>query len=253
MNIKKRQEVINLMPWYNLGKLSDAEKAMLDEAFAEDPSLKEQLDLDHEIMSKVLADPKLLDRSAFESSTIRLEKVLAQIDDTVVTKIPEKQRTIIKDEVQTTGLTMRVKLFFADLLSGSSHSFTYGVFAALSVVQLALLVFFVVPSSSLVKDDNHYTSNDLIDGKPRLVQGPEATESDNIPNGLVLPLPLKDNILIEGFHSDTLGDLKLKLEMVPGSDGHYTVRLNRELTQQEAEVIENELSHKTAKIVFVGE
>ena len=246
MNIKKRQEVINLMPWYNLGKLSDAEKSMLDEAFAEDPSLREQLNLDKDIMSKVLADPKLLDRSAFESSAIRLDKVLAQIDGTVETKIADKKQPVVKEKRQSVDLFAGVKAFFTDLLAGSSHSFTYGVFAALTAVQLALLVFFVVPST--VQQSEFVTSS----GESKVVPNPSSVPlPDNKSSGLVLLFPLKDNISIEGITGKSLGDLKL--ELLPDSDGHYRVRLNRELTPDEIEVVKNELSRKTAKIVFVGE
>jgi len=247
MNIKKRQEVINLMPWYNLGKLSDAEKTMVDEALSEDASLREQLSLDQDIMSKVLADPKLLDRSAFESSDIRLDKVLSLIDETVVTKLASKPQVVAKEKQPSVSMLTVIKSFFADLLTGSSHSFTYAVFAALTVVQLALLMFFVVPSTM--------QDNDFIDGyapvtEDKKVIVPEPAGA-NIDSSLDLEIMMKDNIVIEGFPNESIGDLEL--ELLPNSDGKYHIRPSRKLKPAEIEVIKNGLLDDTAEVKFAGE
>jgi len=249
MNIKKRQEVINLMPWYNLGKLSDAEKTMVDEALSEDASLREQLSLDQDIMSKVLADPKLLDRSAFESSDIRLDKVLSQIDETVVTKLASKPQVVAKEKQPSISMLTGVKSFFADLLAGSSHSFTYAVFAALTVVQLALLMFFVVPST--MQDNDFGNSDGFItssDGNKNLVPEPAGS---NIDSSLDLEIMMKDNIVIEGFPNESIGDLEL--ELLPNSDGKYHIRPSRKLKPAEIEVIKNGLLDDTAEVKFASE
>lgn len=248
MNIKKRQEVVNLMPWYNLGKLSAAERSMVDEAINENPSLKEQLTLDQHIRAKVVADPKLLNRSAFETSSIRLDKVLAKIDETVVKSIEPKLATVIKAKRDPLNLLMGVKSFFNSLLSGSSHSFTYAVFAALTVVQIALLLFFVVPSTMQNTSEFSTASN----GETKLIQEPTLTEPiDKAASGLVLLVAMEDNIQIEGFISKTLGNIKF--DLVPDNFGYYRFRLNRNLTLDEIEVLKNELSHKTKNVIFVGE
>ena len=248
MNIKKRQEVINLMPWYNLGKLSDAEKFMVDEALIKDPSLREQLSLDEDIMTKIVADPKLLDRSAFESSSVRLDKVLAQLDGSVAAKPVSEPVQAAPKKQRSPGVLTRVKSYFMDLLAGSSHSFTYAVFAALTVVQLALLMFFVVPST-MQKNADYTTASD---GESKLAQAPAlAPSTDNKISGLVLLVTMEDNIQTEGFTSKTLGDIKF--DILPDDYGYYRVRLNKTLTPKEIEVLKNELSHKNAKVIFVGE
>ena len=248
MNIKKRQEVVNLMPWYNLGKLSDAEKTLVDEALTEDPSLKDQLSLDQQIRATVVTDPSLLDRSAFESSDLRLNKVLAQIDETVVKSIEPKATPVAKEKEATQSPFDSVTSFFTNLLSGSSHSFTYAVFAALTVVQLALLLFFVVPSTMQSNDGFNTASGE----KGKIVPEPAPmTLQDRAPSGLVLMIAIEDNIKIEGFISKTFGDLEL--ELIPDSYGYYRFRLNKDLTREEIEVLKNELSHKTNNVIFVGE
>jgi len=248
MNIKKRQEVVNLMPWYNLGKLSDAEKKLVDEALIEDSSLKDQLSLDQQIRATVVSDPALLDRSAFESSEIRLNKVLAQIDETVVKAIEPKAAPLAKEKESTQTAFHGVKAFFTNLLSGSSHSFTYAVFAALTVVQLALLLFFVVPSTMQINDGFDTAAGE----KSKLVPEPAPISlQDKVPSGLVLMIAIEDNIKVEGFVSKTFGDLEL--ELIPDNYGYYRFRLNKDLTLEEIEVLKNELSHKTNNVIFVGE
>ena len=248
MNIKKRQEVVNLMPWYNLGKLSDAEKTLVEEALIEDSSLQEELSLDQNIRAKVVAEPDLLNKSAFASCDVRLNNVLAQIDDTVVKPIDTKTKAAFKEKTPTISPFSGVKFFFTDLLSGSSHSFSYAVFAALTVVQLALLLFFVVPST-MQKSSEFSTAS----GDPSTpAQAPSMnTASDNKASGLVLLVAMEDNIQIEGFISKTLGDIKF--DLIPDNYGYYRFRLNRNLTLEEIEVLKNELSHKTKNVIFVGE
>ena len=247
MNIKKRQEVINLMPWYNLGKLSAEEKLMVDDALTEDPSLAKQLALDQSIMSKVVADPKLLDRSAFAPSTVRLDKVLAQIDEGIAAKTEKKPSRKVKVKKQPVDAFAGLKAFFGNLISGSSHSFTYAVFAALTVVQLALLMFFVVPSTM------PSSTFEAASGSSRSAPAPAFDESmtDNNPSSLVLLIAMKDNIPLEGFTTKTFG--RLELELLPSNSGYYRVRLDKKLTTDQIEVLKNELSHKTANVIFVGE
>lgn len=193
MNIKKRQEVINLMPWYNLGKLSADEKSMVETALLEDPSLNDQLKLDQDVMARIIADPKLLDKSAFAPSTVRLDKVLAQIDASVVKEIASKAKSATKKETKSVSMFAGVKSFFESLLSGSSHSFTYAVFAALTVVQLALLMFFVVPATSIQINDDGYNS---ANGEKSEIFDAKSLESIMIKNasGLVLNVTIKDNV-----------------------------------------------------------
>lgn len=233
------------MPWYNLGKLSANEESMVNEALIEDPSLKDQLALDKDIMTKVIADPKLLDRSAFESSTVRLDKVLAQLDEGT-TKVTKKQAKPAKEKKPSVDLFAGVKSLFSGLLSGSSHSFTYAVFAALTVVQLGLLMFFVVPSTMQEQRADNFGP---ASGEP--VVHAEGPSVDKNGSGLVLIISMKDNIKIEGFTSNTLG--KLKFDLLPSDAGYYRVRLNKELSSKEIEVLKNELSHETAEVIFVGE
>jgi hypothetical protein len=247
MNIKKRQEVVNLMPWYNLGKLSDAEKLLVEEALIEDSSLKDELSLDQDIRAKVVAEPDLLNKSAFASSEVRLNNVLAQIDDTVVKSIEKKPEVAVKENVPTVSLFTGVKSFFTDLLSGSSHSFTYAVFAALTVVQLALLLFFVVPSTMQTRAEYSTASGE----ESKIVPAPTMNTPSDKTSGLVLLVAMEDNIQIEGFISKTLGDIKF--DLIPDNYGYYRFRLDRNLTRKEIEVLKNELSHKTKNVIFVGE
>ncbi|MGB1310701.1 MAG: hypothetical protein ACPG47_05790 [Leucothrix sp.] len=246
MNIKKRQEVEKLLPWYNLGKLSTVEKAMVDKALLEDTSLKEQISLDNSMRSAVLDDPTLLDQSALETSSVRLDKLLAKIDTGTQKEAINKPAP--KEAPQTKRLLAGVKSFFTDLLSGSSESFTYAVFAALAVVQLTLLMFFVVPSA--MQDESYVNvANVAPDESQPLVNNNPVSNKDS--SELVLLIAMKDNISFEGFTSETFGELKF--DLLPNNYGFYRVRLNKKLSPKEIEVLKNELSHKSANILFVGE
>jgi len=179
------------MPWYNLGKLSADDKSMVESALIEDPSLKDQLTLDKDLMAKVVAKPDLLDKSAFASSAIRLERVLAQIDEASAPKTAKKPEPTTKENSKSSvSMFAGVKSFFTELISGSSHSFTYAVFAALTVVQLALLMFFVVPST--MKSDEGINAG-LAESETTIIEEPTVELKKN-PTNLFMRFTMKDNV-----------------------------------------------------------
>ena len=247
MNNNLKQEVINLLPWYHLGKLTDEEKSLVEEALAKDSSLKEASLAEQQMMNDIKADKNLLNGSIFDGSTSRLDSVLAKLDqmEQPAPTAEPKQRNAT---VQKPSIFSQAREYFDNLLSGNSRSFTYAVFAALTVVQLALLVLFIVPSDNI--DTGESSSFGLASYSEQSVQ-PAVLPKSPSTSQTVLLIGMDTHFEAEGYN-EILGS-EVKVELLPDSDGYYRVGVNKKLSTQEIEDLKNELSKKHGKIWFIGE
>jgi hypothetical protein len=247
MNNNLKQEVINLLPWYHLGKLTDDENALVEEAITNDPSLKEASLAEQQMMSEVQADKNLLDGSIFDGSTSRLDSVLAKLDQLEQPAPPAepKKRSAV---VQKPSIFEQIKDYFDNLLSGNSRSFTYAVFAALTVVQLALLVLFIVPSDNMPQGEgSSYGLASYSEQTEQAAVQPKPASTSQ----MTLLIGMNSHFKAEGFN-EILGS-KVDAELMPDSDGFYRIRLDKKLSAREIEDLEHELSKKHGKIWFIGE
>jgi len=248
MNNNLKQEVINLLPWYHLGKLTDEENTLVEEALANDPSLKEVSVAEEKMMRSVQADKTLMNGSIFEDPTARLDSVLAKLDGLeqaapVATQEQETPAVVTKKA----SVFAQIKDYLDELLSGNSRSFTYAVFAALTVVQLALLVLFIVPSDNI--DHEGRSSYGLASHDTQAVEQPSVASA---PSGqMVLLIGMNSHFNAAGF-DEIIGD-NVEVKFLPDSHGYYRVRVNKKLSEQEIEELKHELSKKHGTIWFIGE
>ena len=247
MNNNLKQEVINLLPWYHLGKLTNDEKTLVEEALANDSSLKEASLLEQQMMNQVQEDKSLMDGSIFSGSTSRLDSVLAKLDG-LEQPTPVAEPKQHKNTVQKPSIFTQAKEYFDNLLSGSSRSFTYAVFAALTVVQLALLVLFIVPSDNIGNGEESsfgLASYDSQSVQTSVLPKPSSTSQT------VLLIGMNTNFKVDGYN-EILGS-EVKVEILPDSDGYYRVSIDKKLSTKEIEDLKHELSKKHGKIWFIGE
>lgn len=245
MDTNTKQQVRTLLPWYHLGKLSDTEKALVDKATLEDTALRDELALEAEMIKLTRADKTVMDGSALESAQVRLNSVLAKIDalETTAEQVAEPAQV---DMTPAPTLFARIKEYVDNLLTGNSHSFSYAVFAVLTVVQLGLLMFFVLPSANITSEYGlaSYTESSTSN---QVVKAP--TDADHT----VLLIGLSENIHFDRIEALFSAVENVQAELLPDDAGFYRVRLNKKLTAEELEGLENELSKKHASIWFVGE
>jgi len=248
MKTNSEQEVINLLAWYNIGKLSDDEKAMVEEALEKDPSLKEHLAIEQSMATLVKEDKSLLDQSLFEDSHSRLDGVLAKIDllegtqKVAATKTAEPVKSTKVEEKESIFAQLKAK--FDEFLTSSSHSFTYAVFAALTVVQLGLLVFFIVPSVNMDDESEYYVAS----AETKVLDNP--TQAIEQPGGTVLIISMTGHITLDGLSSLSSD---VKIDLLPSTSGYYRVRVNKKLSEIELQELKNELSKKHGAVLFIGE
>ena len=252
MDNNLKQEVMYLLPWYHLGKLTDEEKKIVEEALANDPSLEEAAAAEQNMMSHVQADKSLMDGSIFADPTSRLDNVLAKLDGLEPKAAPVEAESKRKAVTQPkTNVFTQIKEYFDSLLQGSSRSFTYAVFAALTVVQLALLVLFIVPSDNIGHGESSSYELSGFDGQSAPAQQPAAPATPSSASQMVLLIGMNTHFKAEGFDEIVGSDVEVTL--LPDSYGYYRVRINKKLSEQEIEDLKNELSKKHGKIWFIGE
>lgn len=246
MDTNTKQQVRTLLPWYHLGKLSDTEKALVDKATLEDSVLRDELALEAEMIKQTRADKTVMDGTALQSAQVRLNSVLAKIDALETPSEQVAAEPAKASAPQAPTLFARIKAYVDNLLTGNSHSFSYAVFAVLTVVQLGLLMFFVLPSANITSEYGLASYTESSPGT-QVVSAP--TDADNT----VLLIGLDENIHFEQIESLFSDVENVQAELLPDDAGFYRVRLNKKLTAEELEGLENELSKKHASIWFVGE
>jgi len=258
MKTNTKQEVVNLLAWYNLEKLPDDEKTIVENALKEDPSLKEDLLIEQSMAELVKEDKTLLDHSIFEYTQSRLDNVLAKIDaleSTQATTAEVSTPSVAKEEKQ--NIFMQLKSKFDALLASSSHNFTYAVFAALTVVQLGLLVFFIVPSDNMDNQSITVANNDtgMTSGEAFYTPAMHDKQGAEHPSllagdGMILIVTAPNNIKLDKI-TDLANDVTI--ELLPNKDGLYRVRVNKRLSEIELQELKNELSRKYGSIQVIGE
>ncbi|PID45977.1 MAG: hypothetical protein CSB47_06640 [Proteobacteria bacterium] len=234
MNTKLKQEVISLLPWYHLGKLTDEEEALVDRALQEDPSLREALALEEAMIRAVREDKSLLDGSIFNSSADRLDNVLdkiAQLEREQPSKLTRRKEAKAKP-----GLLSHIKNYFEKLLAGSSHNFTYAVFAVLAVVQVALLALFIISSS----DNGMYDLASF-----------DEQDAKSASSSIVLLISMEGHFKANDF-GEILGG-RVDAALLPDNNNYYRVRISKHLSPQEIEELKHELSKRHGKVLFIGE
>lgn len=244
MKTTTKQEVINLLPWYNLGELSGDEKQMVEKALIDDPSLKEHLLIEQSMVALIKEDKTLLDQSLFDDTQSRLDGVLAKIDLLEGVQQTSKTKSNTTTTVEKISLFSQLKTKFDDLLTSSSQNFTYAVFAALTVVQLGLLVFFIVPSVNMEGEGEYYVASADVQtlGTP--------SKALTKKGGTVLLISVPGHIKLD-YITSLSSDVRI--DLLPSTDGYYRVHVSKKLSETELQELKNELSKKHGTIQIIGE
>mgnify|MGYP000026466354 CR=1 FL=1 len=74
------EKVLELLPWYAIGKLSVDDQALFEQALVTHPSLQTLLEQEQTMITKVSVDKSILEKSAIAPTEERLKSVLNMID-----------------------------------------------------------------------------------------------------------------------------------------------------------------------------
>lgn len=239
-------EALCLVPWYATGSLSEDELVYLEEQIKIHPALKEYIAEEQEVIHLIEEDKSLLELSALESTSVRLEKVLEKMegipqestidfsaDSSITDNSPKNHHQPVK------SFGDKIRDMTHSLLFGNSERFKYAGLASVTVF-LALLVAFIAP---------------LINTKPETVFHP-ASEKSTEPGKSITSTQLLVGIQGNTQNPWLIDFLKkngASLSKVPSKDGLYHISLNRKLDENETNSLLGLLKNQKELIWFAGE
>lgn len=231
-NIPK--DIIELLPWYAIGCLSDEEHANFQTALLKYPELQRKLDEERNIIDLVSQHHELLDESALQPSAKRLENVLSQLEDNSDKIVKTNTTDITKS---SPSLFERFKDFTSSLLPDNFGTLHY---ASVAVAIFSAAIFFSLVEP-IFNQDNHFV--------PASAKT-ESTTNNSTSTVLIVglngdPSSLQNLDLISGKYST--------IEPVEGKKGMYHLSLNQKLDTDKVQKLISDLQAETKIIWFAGE
>lgn len=238
-------EALRLVPWYATGALSTDERAYIKEQLKKHPSLKKYIAEEQEIIDIVDEDKSLLDLSALEPTTVRLEKVLEKMENLsqdstsdFSEELSNAEALPIDKESSQTSLGNKIRELTNSIFFGDNNSFKYASFASITVF-LALLVAFISP---LIKNDSGAVFHPASE---------KANESGKH-TGTQLLVGIKTETH-NTWLTDFLKRNDASLSKVPAKNGLYHINLNEKLNTDEIKSLLDQLNSQKEVIWFAGE
>lgn len=235
------EEVLELVSWYAIGKLSVDDHALFEKALISYPSLQQELELEQQILNVVSTDHSVLDKSVIANQDERLKSVLNMID------VAEAQDQSKNDSglSRETSFVDKIKGVFDSLIAGSTVMPQYSRVASVGILVLSVAVMtaFVAP---LFTDKSDFTPASAVaqadEDRPSLINAAQT-------------------VLLVGFKgtSNELGNnnvLKgkvLKIETVPEKENMYQISFKKNMNDSEVKKTIDALTAQKELIWFAGE
>ena len=133
------EEARLLLPWYITGKLSEAEKALVEAALKQYPVLQEEYTQELKLVETIRLNADLLKLTAMDTTQQRLDKLLKRIEReempvSVEPVMPAKSNAVVKPRA---NLWQTVQQIFTDWFgSNSLWKPANAIFASLLTVQV---------------------------------------------------------------------------------------------------------------------
>lgn len=232
-------EVLELLPWYAIGKLSVDDQAFFEKMLVTYPSLQFQLEEEQKVISKVSANNSVLDKSLIPPADERLKSVFIMID------VAEKlNKTKEREQVNQTGsLLEKFKNTIDTLIPVGVPQYARIASVGILVLSVAVLTAFVAPlftqSSEFIPAS---AVTQPLDQKTTLINASQT-------------------VLLVGFNgsSTELGNNEVlkgklsKIESVPNKEGVYQISFKQVLNSEETSQVIGALMKQDKLIWFAGE
>ena len=236
-----------LISWYATGWLSADERMHVHKLLIRHPELKTYLAEEQHMIQQVKADKSLLDLSALESTEIRLDRVMTQINEATQKNMaqqaqPSSETVPIATALAGSSIKSKFNSFVQSLLSGNTSTMKYASFASLSIL-VALLVAFMAP---MINSDLNQTDTTF---QPATVQTAE-TQKQMATTQLLIGL---NEAAQNNWLENIIQKNNAELSKIPGKDGLYRIQFNKKLNANEIESLLNQLNSHKESIWFSGE
>ena len=229
------EAILELLPWFVLGKLSSDDQASYEKALKTYPSLQKQFELEQRMIALVSADNTLLDKSAIAPAEERLKSVFNVIDNLDTTVASNAKLSIVA----------KLKNVFNSIIPSLGIKPQYARFAGVAALALsvAILSAIVIPSSTETSDYSLASAD-----APSLVnQTPVANAAKTI--------------LLVGFNgteeelaqNDVLKGKQINIGSPEDNDGFFQISFNDSMSTDEVQQTMEALLAQKETVWFVGE
>lgn len=225
-NIPK--EIMELLPWYAIGCLSDDDHQVFQTALLKYPELQDKLDQERQIIKVVSANHELLGESALLPTAKRLENVLEKL---------EPQEPALKPSVgsKNSGGFMD---FLTKLIPEGFGTLHY---ASIAVAVFSAAIFFALVEPIFNNQNHNFV--------------PAAAKTDENQSAVAT------TVILVGVNGDSeslkkmpvLSDSYSTIEPVQGKKGMYQVKLNKKLDTDQVKKLLSDLQTQKELIWFAGE
>lgn len=231
------EKVLELIPWYAIGKLSIDDQTYFEKALAVYPSLQNYLNQEQQMLELVSADHSILNKSAIASTDERLKSVLNMID------LDDSQKNNT-EVAQKNSFLDNLKSVLDALIPNNNGVTQYARIASVSalVISVAVLSAFVAP---LFTDKSTYIPASAITKSAE-------NRSESQFKGTVLlvgfngtSIALGDNVVLQGK--------LLKIESVPEKEGMFQISFKQKMNAVEIKQTIDTLLSQKELIWFAGE
>ena len=240
-NYEIPEEVLELLPWYAIGKLSAEDQVIFEKALLIYPVLEKQLEQELQMIEIVSADNSLLNLSVISPQEERLKSVFNMID------IAEAQDQY-KDHIESdnaNSLFEKFKNIFDTLMPTAGGMPQYARVASVGVLVLsvAVLTAFVAP---LFTEQSEFL--------PASANSQSGVEKTSLINSSTTVLLVGFNgTSIELGNIEILKDKLLKIQTVPDKEGIYQISFKQPLNDAEIKQTIDALLKQKELIWFAGE
>ena len=234
------EELVKLVSWYVIGKLSVDDQAIFDEALMRYPLLEELVAEEQRMMQIVSANESVLDKSAIANQDERLKSVLNMID------VAESQEHIRESSKITSSISIIDKLKNLIGLNSTAEGvpqYARAASFAILVLSVGVLTAFVAPLFTDKSDFVPASASNQISPNQTTVASSSTT---------VLLVGFKGTSVELGGNQVLKGKLA-KIESVPDKEGIYQISFKKMMSSAETqETIEALLAQKNL-VWFAGE
>jgi hypothetical protein len=144
------EEARLLLPWYITGKLSEAEKALVDAALKQYPVLQEEYTQELKLVETIRLNADLLKLTAMDTTQQRLDKLLKRIEREEMPVVAEPLVRVKPVARPSVSLWQTVQQFIAGWVGGNSlWKPANVVFASLLAVQVGVLALYYMQPKTL--------------------------------------------------------------------------------------------------------
>ena len=230
-------EVLELIPWYAIGKLSVDDQAIFQAALLKYPLLEARVQQEQQMIKMVSADKSLLEKSALVQPEERLKSVLNMID---VAETQHQSSQPSEDE----SFIAQLKNTIVSWVSTPKAASQYASVTVL-LLSVAVLTAFVTPL--FTGDKNEFI--------------PASAVSQNDVESKRIFVNSSNTVLLVGFNGTSaelgnnavLKDMLFKIETVPDKKGMYQISFKKPLSDEKIKQTIDALTKQKDLVWFAGE